>query len=572
MSVPFNGRVLIQPQVVTAVNTQALAPASPATPYALALVGPANQGPNQWVQVQSVADIIATLGADSDLANAAALALAPSPATNGANPLLVYNVNPTTQGTLDLNNTATTPAASIVCTTTRYGAAANQIKVAVSAGSQQGYKVSVGDDYSGQVLTQDNIALPVLSLAYTGTTLTNVTATVTDSSFTVEAGATPSQVFSISFSTATTVQQLVNQINQQAGFEATLLDPNANDATSGLFDNVTNVAITSTATTFSANVTAVVRSLNSGWQPWVTAVRQANATNLATTGAWVYASGGSTGTATTANWQNAYTALQQQYNVLWVVPVTPNSSYWAMNDAHCQYMASLGYGRYGIVGGTAGTTVQQALSNVASLKSETTGYLVNGTTGTNLQGSSVTFPPYIVAAQLAAMAAGQPLNESLTAKPVAATGLEQSFADSTIDTLTAAGAIVLKQVPWSSVPVVVKGQSTAAANPSGNEDQIQLSAVQEQFVLVRLINQALQPFVGQPITGTTAAKVQQTVFHTLMDAYTQQGLLAQAPTQQGISVSISGTVVTVTAQVALTLPADFILTTLQATLPMAQAA
>lgn len=574
MAINFNGTVLIQPQARTTVNTSALtpAPATPPQPHTLVLIGPANQGPNALTAITSLRDIATTLGTDSDLANAAALALNPGLGVT-ANPLKVWNVNPTTQATGTMANGS--GAAQITLTTTRWGQAANLIKWNVVAGTSSGYTVTVADDYSGQSVSLQNLALNVFSLAYTGTAYTGVTATITDSTLTVSgtaSGATsPTTIFTVSFATYPTVQQVVNQINQQSGFQATLLDPNPNDPSSAFFDNVSNVAISSTATTFTANITAVVRALNAAVQPWVTAQRDANASTLATTGAWVYASGGTTGTATTTDWQNAYTALQSAYDVLWVMPVSPTSTIWAMNQAHCQYMDGLGYKRTGIVGGAAGLTPAQILANIQGLASEYTAYLANGVQGPNLQGQTVTFAPYLAAAQLAGLASGLALNQSLTLKAVNATGLEQSFAPSVIDQLTQGGAIVLKAV--NGQYLVVKGQTTAAINPQATVDQIQWQVVSEIAVLEYGLNQVLSAFVGQPITSTTAAQVQKAVYHYL---YTQAtgsaALLAQAPAVSAIQVTITGTVISVQAPASPVVAADFVVTTLYAQQDVAQAA
>lgn len=431
MAITFNGAVLTQPQARTAFAGQGLSVAPPAhpAPHTLAVLGPADQGTNAWVSVATASDIVTHFGVTGDLAQALALCLAPvAGLATAAAPIKAYNVNPTTvaSGTMQSAGAVT----QVTLTTIRSGAAANQIKWAVSAGTTVGYKVTLGDDYSGVVMApQDNISLAVLSIWYSGTG-TSPTVSTTDTSLTV--AATTSDVGgTVSFSAGTTVQQVVNQINQFAGWNAALLDPNPSDLATALLDNISSVVVgttSATATTVSANVTAVVRYLNSGTNPWVTAVRAAGATSLATTGLWVYASGGSTGTATTATWQAAYTALQADTDVAWVVPVSPSATEWAANDAHCQYMHSLGYGRTGVVGGAAGTTLAAAQSAIQGLAySPYTAYLANGVQDLNAAGQVVTYAPYLSAARVAAMQSVLPLNEALTLKPIQALGLEQTL-------------------------------------------------------------------------------------------------------------------------------------------------
>ncbi len=564
MPAVFNGQTLIQPQARTAFNYSGLTPPNPATPHATVLIGPSNQGPNSPVLIQSGADILANLGQKSDGSNACWLALNPSGVTNGANPLYFYNVNPTTSGTLNLVNGSGTT--QITVNTVRYGQDANQINVAVASGTISGWNVTVADDYSGQSNTQTNLSLDVLSLAYSGS-YTGVSATVTDNHFTVSgtaSGATSATTMtSISFATYQTVQQVVNQLNQVDGMQATVETSNANQATTALFDNVTGVAISTAAVKFTATVFAVVQALNSGSQPWVTATRAANATGLAATTAPVYADGGTTGVAATSDWQAAYTALQSsQYNdVLWVTPISPDESVWSMNDQHCRYMHSLGYGRSGMVGGDSGTSVSTALTNAGFLVSQYTDYLVNGFIAPAFDGTITTFPPYVAVAALTAMEAGQALPQALTLKPIHASGLEQTFAVPVIDQLIQGGCVVLK--PYDGMFVVAKGQSTAALDPAATSDQIQMSAVNERFVIEVGMNRVLSAYVGQPITPLTRAYVQEAVYEYLVGmAHNPGALIFQAPKKSQVMVTTSGTIITVTAPASPTLPADYALATL----------
>lgn len=570
MPTNFNGQVLIQPQARTAFNYSGLTPPNPATPHATVLIGESNQGPNALTLIQSPADIINNLGQNSDGANACWLALNPSGETNGANPLYFWNTNPTTQGTLSLMSSGA--VAQIALTTTRWGADADLIKVAVSAGSSAGYTVTVADDYSGGSITLSNVALNVLSVWYSGTG-TTPTVSATDSLITLTA-VTADVGGTITLTASMTAQQLVNQINTFTGWNATLLDPNPQDLVTALLDNVSDVAVgttSTTQTTLTANVAAVVRALNGPAQTWVTAVRDASATSLATTGLFAYASGGTTGASTTTTWQAAYTALQAKTDVLWVTPISPTESYWVMNDQHCSYMHGLGYGRSGIVGGASGTSVSAALTNAGLLASQYTSYLVNGFTAPALDGTVTTFPPYVAVAALTGMEAGQPLNEALTLKSIHASGLEQTFSVPVIDQLVQGGCVVLK--PFNGTYVVTKGQTTAALDPSATSDQIQMSAVNERFVIEEGMNLVLSSFIGQPITPSTAARVQDAVLNYLSGVATNPGaIIFQAPTRNQVVVTITGTVISVTAPASPTLPADYALALLTVTQDTAVAA
>lgn len=568
MSTTFDGQTLIRPQARTRFNTSALVPNLPVppSPHRTVLVGPATGGPNSLVDITTLNDITSQLDSTSDLAEAAALAL-----RYGATPLSVWNVNPTTQATLTAPASSGS-AAAISGTTTLWGTPANQIALSLATGTTAGYQASVFNGNTGQEISANNLALTPATVAYTGSTLTDVTITVTDTSASVSAGATPSAVFSVSFADYPTVAQAVAYINQQAGFAATVTDPNPNDPTTALFDSVTAVAVTSGGVSLTANVTAVVNWLNSGAQPWLTATRGTNPPGLATPGTYTYAAGGTTGAAATSDWQAAYTGLQNEPDVLWVAPITTSSSYWAMNTAHCQFMHQLGFGRSGIVGGSLDTTVANAISAAASLNSRYAAYLVQGVTDTNLAGVVTTFAPNVALGAILGLQSSLPLDQSLTNKTLrTAQGLDQRFSPPVQDQLIQAGCLVLNDT--RGVVSVVKGQTTAAVSPTATADAVQWSAVNETFVAEARMNATMQAFVGKPITSTTvAAQVQHAILLTLQTLATApHAILFAAPTLAQIVVTITGTVITATAPASPVLPADFVTVMLSASVDTAAA-
>lgn len=567
MPTTFDGQVLTRPQARTRFNTEALVPnlPTPPTPHRTVLIGPATGGPNSLVDVASLNDITSQFDDTSDLAQAAALAL-----RYGANPLSIWNVNPTAQATLTLTASSGS-AAAVSGTTALWGTPANQVAVSVATGTTNGYQVSVLNGNTGQTLSANNLALSPLSVAYTGSALTSVTITVSDTSASVSAGATPSAVFSVDFATAATVTQVAAAINQQTDFVATVTDPNPQDASAALFDSVTSLAVTSSAVPLAANVTAVVRWLNGGAQPWITATRGANPPGLATPGTWVYAAGGTTGTAATSDWQAAYTGLQNEPDVLWVAPVSTSSTYWQMNQAHCQLMHQSGFGRSGVVGGSLNTTVANALSAAASLDSRYSAYLVQGISDTNLANAPTTFAPNVALGALLGLQSSLALDESLTNKPlITATGLDQVFAPPVQDQLIAGGCLILNSV--RGTVTVVKGQTTAAVNPTATVDAVQWNAVNETFVLEAQMNAAMQQFVGKPIVPTTAAQAQHAVQNVLKDAATPpHQIVFVAPSLAQVAVSITGTVISVTAPASVVVAADFVTVLLSASVDAAAA-
>jgi hypothetical protein len=148
--------------------------------------------------------------------------------------------------------------------------------------------------------------------------------------------------------------------------------------------------------------------------------------------------------------------------------------------------------------------------------------------------------------------------------------LEQTFAPAVLDQLIQGGCVVLK--PYNGAFVVAKDQTTAALNPIATVLQVQTQAIAEVAVLTYGLNVVLNAFVGQPITATTAAQVQTAVYNYLQaQAQGSNALIQTAPAMGDITVTITGTVITVQAPATPVVAADFVLTTLAASVDTAAA-
>jgi len=348
----------------------------------------------------------------------------------------------------------------------------------VQAGSTSGYKVSQATDFVGPggqtyaTSSQDNIALPAFNIYYTGSD-TSVKLNITDSTLTITGTTTPT-IATIALNSTTTIQQLVNQINQLAGFTASVLDPNTQDTTGAFFDNVTAVAVATTSVTptvFSANVTAVVRWFNQQ-NAYFTAVRDVNATSLATASTWTYAAGATTPTASNGDWQNAYTTAQSVIGVQLVGPVSSTENLWVMNDTHCQYMTSLGQPRRGYVGDVSNQTVAAEISYAASINSNRTTIVWPEQKGVDYNGNQTTFAPYLVAARVMGMRAATPASNSLTLQVVKSNGMGQAVSPSTVSQALNGGVCVLYTDDNGNVVI---GQDRTTWLQNNNYDKVENS-------------------------------------------------------------------------------------------------
>ncbi|MFX4302980.1 hypothetical protein ACOJUR_12110 [Alicyclobacillus tolerans] len=555
---PFvNGVNMIAPGSSVNINDQNFQAPPSTGGYGMLLIGPATDGqPNTPISItpNSAKSILK----GGDLLNGVMNAFRGAQKVGGSLNLTVIDPTPRTQATSTINNSS--GAASIQLTTTSYGALANDAKWMVQAGATSGYTVSQGFDFVGPggqtypTNTQDNISLSALSLYYTGTA-TDVTATVTDTAFQVTSSGGVS-IANIALASGMTVQSLVNQLNSISDLVSSVLDPNPQDAVASFFDNVTDVPLSTSSgspTVFTANVTAVVRYFNNQ-NLYFTASRVSGATNLATSNTWVYASGGTTPTATNANWQSAYTIAQTVPQITFVAPVSPSYTLWAMNDAHCHYMASIGQPRRGYLGDASGQTLSTELQQVALLNSNRSTVVWPEQAGVDYNGNTTMFAPYLEAcAVMGERAATIPYN-ALTQKPVPSNGMGQTVTPSMIAQALAGGLAIIAPNN-QGIPVLQQDRTTWLQNTA--YDKVENSTGLVADIVSADLNDTLSQFVGQPVTPVTVGQAQSAIFARLTYWYSQ-GFLSTAPKLSDISLTGSGDTITGTANAAFDVPANYI--------------
>lgn len=556
----INGVWMPIPGTNVTINDSNFTGATNTTGLGIIFIGPVTDGqPNTQLQFSTPAQAQQTLkGGDGLQAVLNAFAGAGSV---GLKPITFIRPEQAMQGSSTINSSTST--AQIALETISYGTLANDAKWMVQAGSSQGYKVSQAFDFvgpAGQTYapnTQDNISLPVLSLYYTGSG-TSPTVTITDTAFQVSAtvGGTATQIANIALSSTVTVQQLVNQLNQISGLVANVLDPNAQDATGALFDNVSaaTLSITSTTpTTLYANVTAVVRWFNQQ-NAYFTATRQANATSLATSSTWTYASGGTTPTAANSDWQNAYTTAQSIVGVSLIAPVSSSESLWVMNDTHCQYMTAQGQPRRGYVGDGLSQTIATETAYASEINSNRTTIVWPEQQGVDYNGNPTTFPPYLVAAQIMGMRAATSPTQALTLNVVKSNGMGQTVAPPTAQQGINGGVCVLYTNPNGQVVI---GQDRTTWLQNDAYDKVENSTGLVADLISQDLNNTLQTYNGQPVTAITVGAAQAALVSRLLYWY-DLGYLASQPQSTDVTLTGSGDQITGTAQAAFDVPANYI--------------
>lgn len=585
MAISVNGQLLVQPQANVQVVQSGSIPQGAASSRTLWLLGSASDGePNTILTFNSLASAFQTLK-DGDLMQGLVFAFSGSSIAPGPQQISVIRTDSATQAT----GTILGPSAAteIALTANSYGVIGNLYKWMVSAASGgTGYLVKVGSDYTGpatspQVVSQDNIYLPVLSIYYSGTG-TTPTVTVTDTEITLTA-VTSDTGGSVAFTAGMTVSSLVAQLNQLAGWNVTAADPNTSDlllptdvvpgtntpSLPALMDNVTSVAVGTTAaaaTTLYANVAAVVRYLNSGVQGFVTAIRHAGATSLTTGSTFTYLSGGTYTAPTSTTWQNAFDVLENVDGNGVVVPLTSTQAYWQMALTHVNYMEGYGSYRFAIVGDTTGQTLATEITNAASLNSPRVILRWPGFVATNLYGQTTTFQPYFEAARTGGIMVGAPVYQSLTLIPLSIQGLETVVTKAQIDQAIQAGICITKQYGTgyaiaASVSTWTGGSQFDMVNPAtlACEDQTRsdLKTALEQGLIGYASN--ISPLVVQ--TGYSIAQ-------GVLNNEAANGVLTGSsanPAYQNLTVTVSGQTVNLSALIHPALATNYAVMQLTAT-------
>lgn len=532
----------------------------------LLLIGPATDGePNTALSISGPSQALAVLKG-GDLLQGALNAFAGAAKGGGGLTLTVIDPTPRTQATSTINSTSA--SAAIALTTTAYGAQANDSKWLVQAGTTSGYQVTQATDFVGPggltylPNTTNNISLVGLTLYYSGTG-TAPTYTVSDTEL-VLAATTSDVGGTITFTSTMTVQQLVNQINLLAGWNAAVADPNPQDTVAAFFDNVTTAASVSTSsatpTSVTANVTAVVRYFNTT-QAYFTATREAGATNLATSSAYTYATGGTTPTATNTNWQNAYTTAQTVTGISVIQPVSGSYSIWAMNDTHCHYMTSIGSPRRGYLGDVSGQTLATEITQAGILNSNRSTVVWPEQAGVNYSGTSTTFAPYLVACSIAGQRCATAPYNALTQQPIVSSGMGQTVTPGQVAQGLAGGVAVI--APNQQGIVVLQHDMTTWLQNTAY-DKVENSTGLVADIISSDLNAALQPFLGKPVTPSTVGAAQATLLQRLINWY-NQGYLATAPVSSDVSLTGSGSAITGNANIAIDVPTNYIVLQLSPT-------
>lgn len=235
-----------------------------------------------------------------------------------------------------------------------------------------------------------------------------------------------------------TVQKAVDRLNALDGFTAAASVSNATSYRMSTLDYVSSVNIFNLTPSFKGDLQAILDAINNG-SGIVTAARAAGATSApANTTAPVFLAGGSEGTTTITQWQQAFAELKKR-RVNIIVPLTEDPAVHALLLSHLVDRAGKlrseanGYVGIGTAGG-AGETKTNIKAQIRALQSRHISAVSQEIQKFDPDtGEATYYAPWMTAVVAAGMQAGSAIGEPLTYKVPICTDIRQDSSWSTVD-------------------------------------------------------------------------------------------------------------------------------------------
>lgn len=561
----FAGRFTRHPRVAASIKDQALIPFSAGPTRTVAILGIALGGePGVPLGFSSPSEAAATLRG-GELLDAIERCFDPSTESRGASLIEAVRVNPATRSTITLDDAGGQDA--VVVTSVNYGLVENEIKIKVETGTNTGKRLTVAKGVD--LYVRDDVGRSAFSIQYIGAG-SAATTTITGTALTTAVTGGPGgETLNIDLNVYNTVQKVVDRILAlSAAYTAVVLDPNPNRGVLNGLDFVTTQDIKTASFTVKADLQAVVDSLaTGGWQPLVTASRSSGADAPPANIAYTYLAGGTEGTTLTSHWQAAFDAIQQK-EIAFVVPVTSDAALHAMADAHCQLMSADGKRpRRAFVGAGLGektATLSNYTTRATNLNSDRTALVVQGVKGFDRNGAVYTFPPYVVAGQLAGLMSGlDEIGDSITFKAVKSTGLEWTPTASELETGLAGSLLMIELAENRGFYRVTRGISTWRKDDGYHRVEISTGVALDE--VVRRVVDGLELFIGRKASPILSYAIASRVESILLSLAAQQIIVGE-PAFRAISVTITGDTAVVQFEASPVIPLNFINVVVNATL------
>lgn len=443
-----------------------------------------------------------------------------------------------------------------------WGSHTNQVKLWLKNGSATGSKKLIVA-YKDNSVTIDNIGKASFSVIYLGEG-ENPICSITSSGISMSATIDGNQgdVFTTTWESTKTIDELVTMINDTGIYVATAIDTNENVQTNEL-DTCSNIDISDT-TTFYSNFQAFLNALKTiKWIGEVTHTATTTRVIPDNTDTYEYFSGATSGLPVTTNdWTDALANLEAEDIQIIATPST-DVSIQMLIASHCTKMSNTvnRHERTCILGASIGTSDADGISKSVGFNNKLVSYVIDSGSAPNpLTGETENVSGAIIACMAAGIESAMAVNEPLTFKAFNLLSVDKKRSITNIESLIQKGIMVFNLNPENPTEFVC---IRALTTFQGDNDLIscERSMVREDLFMNKDLRKSYVSGIGHTNNPSTAA-----IITTLKDKakeWATSGLIIPKGSDNvwNISVSISGDKVYLRYSRYLTAPRNFVFIT-----------
>ena len=372
----FNGKYIRIPQAATKVDTSAMVLPAGFTTMPIAIIGEATGllKPKTLYSFKSFSSAAVWIKDGSELRNAVRFAFNPTTdeGLRGAYEIYVICPNPATQGTI----TKTAGDGNIVFTSYGYGLYVNQINVALADGTNTGKKVTI--TYQDDTETFDDIEKESLTIQYVGSgTAVTLDIAYSGSDYKLTTTVDASGDLDLNLADFSSIYDLVQYINGQADYTCSVVSKTAQKDSPLNLDKQTALDIKTSAQTINSDLQAIIDEINSK-SAYIYIDKGSQADEVPSNFTAEPLTGGTNGTTTNNDWQDALDALLKK-DIPVIVPLTTDSIVLALVETHVDNASTIYKKERRMVIGTRDiqtgwdVAVTRA-TNISNLKSDSKSY------------------------------------------------------------------------------------------------------------------------------------------------------------------------------------------------------
>ncbi len=558
-AITFNGQTTSRPSVLAYVDDRGLQPIGRGASLTVCIVGTAEGGePKKPEYFSNVVDALARYRG-GDIAKVLRYVFAPGKERVAPGLVCLVRVNPATRATTTLKNSSTD---IITVTAVNYGQRDNGTWLAVAAGTiSNSKKVTVSDGINTYV--RDNIQRPVLTLAYTGSSMA-ITVNATGITATVVGGSGTSQT--ALFADYPTAKKMVDFFAAQTGYTATLGPVDPELPLTDAMDYLS--AVSALSQTLYANNQAIVDYLNSGVQPLVTAAKIAGVGLLVdNTTANRIMTGGGEGATANGDWQSAFDALGQE-RVGLIACLSPTLAIQQMLLNHVTSVSiNPALARRGYVGAATGQKTSD-LGNYRTISdamnSDRISVVAQGMTTFDDFGNKQVLAPYYMTALAAALQSSYGPGEAITNKAVNVIGLEWEPTEAEKNMGIDFGLLLFGKDFSTSGFTCIRGVSSWRSNAKFNRVETSCGLAIDE--MLNRVTDKLQTYRGQKASPITVRRMLEDVRAELVQLTAEEILVGNEanPSFKSLTGKLQGDRVDISFAASPVIPINFIPVTVSA--------